>query len=939
MSTEPETTEEAGPGTPDTRENPDQGAEGAAAGAATGDAERTAPGQGAAAVPPAEDAARPADESAQGAADDGATQPTDEGAQAADEGARAAEEGVQAADEGAQGAGGGVPAMEDGTRTTDEGAGAPDDGDTQSTDEGAQGASDEGAQAGEGDGTQAAGDSAQGAADDDTQAPDYGDTQPTDDGAQGAADEGAQAGEGDGTQAPDDGDTQSTDDGAQGAADEGAPAGEGDGTQAPDDGDTQPTDDGAQGAADEGAPAGEGDGAQGAAEAAGGLSEAEAELAAQRIERERIERRKAEKKGPVRSGAKLSGKAADLLAAVRAVESGEKPVATVFADPAPAPRRAAPEPVRRPAPVPAAAPGVPAPGTVEAVRRVLAEGGAPETLAAAVAGALGEGADTALRQDPWQLLRVGGVRPDQADGFARALLGAACGPDDERRGRALTVRLLEQAALAGHTALDVPALTAALGRQGVPDPDAAVQGTLAEGDALAFQDALEEPGAPAPREADTDTDGEQERPVRVLVGLERWALAEESLADGLARLLASPAEEAGQALEAAAAGTSGGAAELVRAAAGHGLVLHTGGEAARAEPAALLGAARAAGLRVFAACHTPDGRRRLAALLGGDAPAEQAVGTVAGLLSGAEGPGRDAEGALELDLLIVLDAPQLDVETAAVLVESLPDGARLVLSGDPAVLWSAGPGRVFADLLAAGACPQLASRVPDPGPIGELLSGIGAGELNQVEAPGKEIVVVPVRDAGEAVHRTVQLVADSVPRALGVPADETVVITPGHGGSVGTRALNAALKERLNPGPGRFGGFDPGDRVAHSPAPGRTVPGVVVRADAEGLHLSCAGAPVVVPRERVESTVRHGWALTAHQAVGARWPAAVVVLPGDAAQTLSRPWVYTAFGRAERHLSVVHGVEQALPRAVAEVAAKPRTTRLQALLRAQAAAG
>jgi hypothetical protein len=162
-----------------------------------------------------------------------------------------------------------------------------------------------------------------------------------------------------------------------------------------------------------------------------------------------------------------------------------------------------------------------------------------------------------------------------------------------------------------------------------------------------------------------------------------------------------------------------------------------------------------------------------------------------------------------------------------------------------------------------------------------------------------------------------------------------VVITPGHGGAAGTRALNSALKERLNPGPGRFGGFDPGDRIVYSPAPGRTVPGVVVKADAEGLHLSCAGTPVVVPRERVEGGVRHGWALTAHQAVGARWPAAVVVLPGDAAQALSRPWVYTAFGRAERHLSVVHGVEQALPRAVAEVPAKPRTTRLGTLLRPQ----
>ncbi|MER7975458.1 ATP-dependent RecD-like DNA helicase, partial [Streptomyces sp. NPDC096080] len=344
----------------------------------------------------------------------------------------------------------------------------------------------------------------------------------------------------------------------------------------------------------------------------------------------------------------------------------------------------------------------------------------------------------------------------------------------------------------------------------------------------------------------------------------------------------------------------------------------------------------------WAATHAADGRARFAALLdaagGPEGPATGApvpVATLAGLLSGAEGPGRDPEGALDLDLLVVLDAPRLDVEGAALLVESLPDGARLVLAGDPGVLWSAGPGRVFADLLAARVCPQIASRVPDPGPLGELVSGIGVGELNQVEAPGKEVVIVPVRDAGEAVHRTVQLVADSVPRAIGVPAGQTQVIVPGHGGAVGTRALNAALKERLNPGPGRFGGFDPGDRVAWSPAPGRTLTGEVVRADAEGLHLTCAGDDVVVPKERVEQAVRHGWAVTAHQAAGARWPAVVVVLPGDAAQALSRPWVYTAFGRAERHLSVVHGVEQALARAVAEVPAKPRTTRLPFLLAPQ----
>ncbi|MFC9223744.1 helix-hairpin-helix domain-containing protein, partial [Streptomyces hygroscopicus] len=669
---------------------------------------------------------------------------------------------------------------------------------------------------------------------------------------------------------------------------------------------------------------------------------------------------------------KRSAAAEALAAAVRAVESGERSAASFFNDtpaarpvpptapaapvreqaraaaPASAP---APAPVRRPSARPAPGPGGEIPGSGD-VRQVLAAGGAPETLAGQVAAVLGERAAEALREDPWQLLAVPGVRPDQADGFARALLGPACEPGDERRALALTGWLLERAALEGHTALESSALREALAKVSVPDPDEALRTAIAEGAVLVFQDALDAPsGGARPPAAD---DEEAEQPVRVLLGLDRYALAEESLADGLARLAGTFATPGGGAAaddapagdpsapgweSAAAAAPTASAAELIRTVAAHGLVVHSGGEAARAEPAALVAAARAMGLRAYAAAHSEDGRRRLAASLG-EAPAAgpeaaSAAVTVAALLADAAGPGRDEEGALALDLLAVLDAPQLDVETAAMLVESLPDGARLVLSGDPGVLWSAGPGRVFADLVAARRCPQIVSRTPDPGPIGELVSGIGIGELLQVEAPGKEVVIVPVRDAGEAVHRTVQLVADSVPRAIGVPPEQTQVITPGHGGAAGTRALNAALKNRLNPGPGRFGGFDPGDRVAYTPAPGRTVPGTVVSADAEGLRLDCAGAPVVVPRAEVGELVRHGWALTAHQAAGMRWPAAVVVLPGDATAGLTRSWVYTAFGRGERHLSVVHGADGALPRAVAEIPFKDRTTRLRALLQAQ----
>ncbi|MER7154952.1 exodeoxyribonuclease V, partial [Streptomyces lydicus] len=60
--------------------------------------------------------------------------------------------------------------------------------------------------------------------------------------------------------------------------------------------------------------------------------------------------------------------------------------------------------------------------------------------------------------------------------------------------------------------------------------------------------------------------------------------------------------------------------------------------------------------------------------------------------------------------------------------------------------------------------------------------------------------------------------------------------------------------------------------------------------------------------------------------------AAVVVLPGDAAAGLTRSWVYTAFSRGERHLSVVQGVDRALAQAVTDVPVKPRTTRLRTLL-------
>ncbi|MFF3007401.1 helix-hairpin-helix domain-containing protein [Kitasatospora sp. NPDC057940] len=622
----------------------------------------------------------------------------------------------------------------------------------------------------------------------------------------------------------------------------------------------------------------------------------------------------------------------------------------------------------------------------------LTAGGAPADLAAAAVAEFGDGAAEQLRSDPWAVLSLPGVRPEHADGFARGLLGPAAGPGDPRRAQALVPWLLEQAALRGHSAVEVAEIAAGLDRHGLPDSAAAIQAAVLDGRAMPFQEELTGPEAHA-----AGGDEDEEPPTRTLLALERLALAEESLADGLVRLMSTfvpgedpepgdedaaaedaegPAEDAESAADstpdsdseagsdsgvapaeataeataedapqapaapgpaawaaAAEAAPSSSATALIQAVADSALVLHTGGEAARAEPAALLAAAGGLGLRAWAATWTDQGRESFAALT--DTPA--AVITLADLLSGAAGPGRSSDGTLALDVLVVLDAPLLDVELAATVLESLADGTRLVLSGDPGQLWSAGPGRFFADLLAAKVCPAVASRTPDFGPIGELVSGVGIGELQPVDAPDKEVVILTAKDGGEAVHRALQLLTDSIPRALGIPAEQVVLLTPGHGGPAGTRALNAAAKARLNPGPGRFGGFDPGDRVVDSPAPGVTRPARVLDGDATGLHLAYAdGSRRTVPPAQA-GRLRHGWALTVHQALGRRWPGAVVVLPEDAGPALTRQWVYTAFGRGERHLSVVHAAGPALAQAVTERPAQPRTTRLRAILAENAA--
>jgi exodeoxyribonuclease V alpha subunit len=364
--------------------------------------------------------------------------------------------------------------------------------------------------------------------------------------------------------------------------------------------------------------------------------------------------------------------------------------------------------------------------------------------------------------------------------------------------------------------------------------------------------------------------------------------------------------------------------------------------------AAVVSLAERAGCMVALAAPTGRAAKRLEELTGSPASTiHRLLGAQArqrgGELEFSGGFARNAEAPLDEGLVVVDEASMLDVELADALLEACADGTHVLFVGDAAQLPSIGPGRVLGDLIDADVVPvtELTTlyRQAEGGAIARLATSVRGGELARVDDPTREVVVVPARGSAEAAHRVVQLVTDSIPRALGIAADQVQVVTPVHRGASGTMALNAALKARLNPGDGRTR-FDPGDRVVATANHMEAEPfgyangevGVVVDVERDGtVTVEFASGPAEV-KGKALADLLHGWAITVHRAQGSEFPAVVVALPPEAGGMLSRPLVYTALTRAQRHLSVVHAVGPALARAVKHVGALPRRTRLRELL-------
>jgi exodeoxyribonuclease V alpha subunit len=566
---------------------------------------------------------------------------------------------------------------------------------------------------------------------------------------------------------------------------------------------------------------------------------------------------------------------------------------------------------------------------------ILVAAGLEARLAAGVADALGPDAARRLRDDPWALLGLPGVTLGDADRLAIAVLAGA-DRQDTRRGRAIVAMTLRTATRDGHTVLPADLVVAALEAEGITDPAAAIVAAVESGDVLEHE-------PPEPDDPEKKAD-----PALRALSLARYGMAEEAVAEGVARLAAAAGRIADPAsVRSVAKGLDKAQQAAVAQVLSNGVSLLTGGPGTGKSRtvAAIVQLLRAKGTDIALAAPTGRAAKRLEELT--DHPAVT-VHRLLGAQGTSGGFSRNEEWPLDAEVVVVDEASMLDVELTAALLEACPDGTHLLLVGDPAQLPSIGPGHVLGDLIDSGAVAltELTTlyRQAEGGAIARLATAVRGGELPVVDSPDREVVVVPATGSAEASRRVVQLVTDSIPRALGIEPGSVQVVTPVHRGPAGTIELNKALKAELNPGSGTVWGFDPGDRVVATAnhldleptgfANGEV--GVVTGTGEGSLDVAFASGPVTVSGQAL-SDLRHGWAITVHRAQGSEWPGVVVVLPPEAGGMLSRPLVYTALTRAQRHLSIVHASGAALARAVREVDVRPRRTRLAALLRESAA--
>jgi exodeoxyribonuclease V alpha subunit len=313
---------------------------------------------------------------------------------------------------------------------------------------------------------------------------------------------------------------------------------------------------------------------------------------------------------------------------------------------------------------------------------------------------------------------------------------------------------------------------------------------------------------------------------------------------------------------------------------------------------------------------------------------------------------RNADNALDCDLLVVDETSMVDVMLMQALMKAVPDRAALLIVGDIDQLPSVGPGQVLADLIASEAVPVVrlteVFRQAAESRIITSAHRINQGNLPDLSRPEgqSDFYFVQADDPETAVSRIIELVKTRIPQRFSLdPIRDIQVLCPMNRGGVGARSLNIELQAALNPAGDRkverFGWtFAPGDKVMQieNDYEKEVYNGDIgyiddVDPDAGELTVSFDGRAVTYGFGELD-TVVPAYAATIHKSQGSEYPAVVIPLLTQHYAMLQRNLVYTGVTRGKR-LVVLVGQKKAVAIAVKNISGRRRWSKLKEWLGVQ----
>ncbi len=308
-----------------------------------------------------------------------------------------------------------------------------------------------------------------------------------------------------------------------------------------------------------------------------------------------------------------------------------------------------------------------------------------------------------------------------------------------------------------------------------------------------------------------------------------------------------------------------------------------------------------------------------------------------------------ASDPLECDAVILDETSMVDLRLMAALLDAMPMTSRLVMVGDADQLPSVGPGNVFGDIIRSSRVPVIALtdifRQARESAIVKNAHLINHGETPELKNSGGDFFFLRRGDP-ESVTRTVtELVSTRLPRNMGIAPEDIQVLSPSRKYGGGTRELNAAIQQALNPpAPGKkernLGPvvFRVGDRVMqtrnnydimwvkNAPLPGREADEPRRQEAGSGIYNGDvgyiedmdegAGAAYIrfddrlVPYPFDQMTeLELAYAVTVHKSQGSEYRAVILALPKCPPGLVTRSVLYTAVTRARELLIVAGGAD------------------------------